>query len=134
MADSEDSKTISEQGLSTAQMLALLAEINQKLSEEQLTEVRGLIEENCRRNREIFEGFNPITGKGCPGERVKITIPDCPIKKMLMPKRCVEHNIFMKRLLKCGTIKKYIEEDLKLEYTDEITLGRSIINRTEFHT
>lgn len=90
-----------------------------KLNEDQLQEVNALVEENIRRNREIFEGFNPITGKGCPGERVKISIPDCPIRKMLMPKRCVEHNIFLKRLLKCGTIKKYIEQDLKLEYTDE---------------
>mgnify|MGYP007101828556 CR=1 FL=1 len=119
MADTSGSKTAQKQAIGMAQMLKLLAEMNVKLSEEQLKDVEQLVEENISRNRLMFEGFNPITGKGCPGERVKVTIPDCPIKKMLMPKRCAEHNIFMKRLLKCGTIKKYIEQDLRLEYTDE---------------
>ena len=47
-----------------------------------------IVEENIRRNREIFEGFNPVTGKGAPGPRVKVKIPDSPIKVQYMPERC----------------------------------------------
>lgn len=80
-----------------------------------------LVRENLRRNREIFEGYNPITGKGCPGERKKIIIDDCPIaRKMLMPVRCAEHNVEMKKIIKRRSIKKYIENDLKQHVTEEL--------------
>ena len=78
-----------------------------------------LVAENIRRNREIFEGYNPVTGEGCPGDRVEVAIPDFPIRKFLMPRRVAEHNIFMQHLLRCGTIRKFIEEDLHMEYTEE---------------
>lgn len=80
----------------------------------------ALVRENNRRNREIFEGYNPITGKGCPGERKKVVIDDCPIRKQLMPIRCAEHNIELKKIIKRRSIKSYIENDLQTEYTDEI--------------
>ena len=80
--------------------------------------LQDLVRENIRRNREIFEGFNPVTGRGAPGERVKIVLPDSPIRVQYMPKRCVEHNIFLKQLIKAGSIKKYIDQ-LGWEYTDE---------------
>lgn len=80
--------------------------------------LQDLVRENIRRNREIFEGFNPVTGRGAPGERVKIVLPDSPIRVQYMPKRCVEHNIFLKQLIKAGSIKKYIDH-LGWEYTDE---------------
>lgn len=78
-----------------------------------------LIRENLRRNREIFEGFNPITGRGAPGPRVKVTIPDSPIKVQYMPERCVKHNILIKRLIKHGTIRKYITDEMGWEYSAE---------------
>lgn len=80
----------------------------------------ALVQENIRRNREIFEGYNPLTGKGCPGERKKVVIDDCPIRKMLMPLRCVEHNVELKKIVKRRSIRLYIENDLKEEYTDEL--------------
>ena len=80
--------------------------------------LQDLVRENIRRNREIFEGFNPVTGRGAPGERVKIVLPDSPIRVQYMPKRCVEHNIFLKQLIKAGSIKKYIDQ-LGWEQTDE---------------
>lgn len=83
-------------------------------------EILSLVEENKRRNREIFEGYNPITGKGCPGERKKVVIDDCAVRKMLIPVRCAEHNVELKKIIKRRSIRKYIEEDLKMEYTDEL--------------
>lgn len=81
--------------------------------------VAALCRENERRNREMFEGFNPVTGRGAPGPRVKVKIPDCPVKVQYMPERCVLHNIFLKRLLKLGTIRRYIEEELGWEYNED---------------
>jgi len=82
--------------------------------------VLALVRENLRRNREIFEGYNPITGKGCPGERKKIVIDDCPVRKMLMPVRCAEHNVELRKIIKRRSIRAYIEQDLHAEFTDEM--------------
>ena len=78
-----------------------------------------LVNENIRRNREIFDGFNPVTGRGAPGPRIKVKIPDSPIKVQYMPERCVKHNILIKKLIKRGSIRKYITDELGWEYTDE---------------
>lgn len=78
-----------------------------------------LVKANKERNREIFEGFNPVTGKGCPGERVLVKIPDFPVKRQWMPRRCVEHNRELKKIIKCGSIKKYITDEIGWEYNEE---------------
>ena len=78
-----------------------------------------LVRENIRRNREIFEGFNPVTGRGAPGPREIVRIPDSPIKVQYMPVRCVRHNILIKHLIKRGTIRKYITDEMGWEYSDE---------------
>ena len=82
-------------------------------------EIDALIRENIRRNREIFEGFNPVTGRGAPGPRIKVKIPDSPIKVQYMPERCVKHNKIIKDIIKHGSIKKYITDEIGWEYTDE---------------
>ena len=81
--------------------------------------VHELVQENLRRNREMFDGFNPVTGKGCPGERVLVKIPDFPIKRQWMPRRVAEKNRELKKILKKGSIEKYITEELQWEYNDE---------------
>ena len=82
-------------------------------------EIDALIRENIRRNREIFEGFNPVTGRGAPGPRIKVKIPDSPIKVQYMPERCVKHNKIIKDIIKRGSIKKYITDEIGWEYTEE---------------
>ena len=82
-------------------------------------EIDALVLENIRRNREIFEGFNPVTGRGAPGPRVKVKIPDSPIKVQYMPERCVKHNKIIKDIIKHGSIRKYITDEIGWEYTDE---------------
>ena len=81
--------------------------------------VVDLCKENLRRNREMFEGFNPVTGKGCPGERVLVKIPDFPIKRQWMPRRVAEKNRELKKIIKKGSIEKYIKEELQWEYNEE---------------
>lgn len=81
--------------------------------------IAEMLQENERRNVEMFEGFNPVTGRGAPGPRVKVKIPDCPIPVQYMPERCVKHNIELKKVLKAGSIKTYITDVIGWEYTDE---------------
>lgn len=79
----------------------------------------SLVLENIRRNREIFEGFNPVTGRGAPGPRVKVVLPDSPIRVQHMPERVAKHNIIVKKLIKHGSIKKYITDEMGWDYTPE---------------
>ena len=81
--------------------------------------IQQLLKENERRNREILAGFNPLTGRGAPGPRVKVKIPDHPIPVQYMPERCVHHNLLIRKLLKHGSIKKYITDEMGWEMTDE---------------
>ena len=79
-----------------------------------------LVLENIRRNREIFEGFNPVTGRGAPGPRVKVVLTDAPIIVQHMPERVAKHNVLVKKLIKHGSIRKYIEDELHEDYSDEL--------------
>lgn len=79
----------------------------------------SLVLENIRRNREIFEGFNPVTGRGAPGPRVLVVLPDAPIRVQHMPERVAKHNIIVKNLIKHGSIKKYITDEMGWDYTPE---------------
>lgn len=79
-----------------------------------------LVLENIRRNREIFEGFNPVTGRGAPGPRVKVVITDAPIKVQHMPERVAKHNQIVKKIIKHGSIRKYITDELHEDFTDEL--------------
>lgn len=49
-------------------------------------EIRQLIEENLRRNKDIHRIFNPVTGEGSFLERTKVHMDDFPIKDMWLPK------------------------------------------------
>lgn len=79
----------------------------------------ALVKANKERNREMFEGFNPVTGRGCPGERVLVKIPDFPVKRQWMPRKVAEKNREIKKIIKCGSIEKYIKEEIGWEYTEE---------------
>lgn len=79
-----------------------------------------LVLENIRRNREIFEGFNPVTGRGAPGPRVKVVITDAPIKVQHMPERVAKHNEIVKKIIKHGSIRKYITDERHEDFTDEL--------------
>jgi len=78
-----------------------------------------LVLENIRRNREIFEGFNPVTGRGAPGPRVKVVLPDAPIRVQHMPERVAKKNFIVKKIIKHGSIRKYIEEELGEDFSQE---------------
>lgn len=70
-------------------------------------DIMDIIRENNRRNEEIYATFNPITGFGSVGERVKVVIDDFPIKTQYLPIEMMNIPL-VKKLLKCGTLKNFI--------------------------
>ncbi|MDR3119130.1 MAG: hypothetical protein LBU44_06900 [Mediterranea sp.] len=50
-----------------------------------MTDAKQLIEENSRRHGEISKPYDPVTGQGCQGERVCLTIKDAPSPLLYLP-------------------------------------------------
>lgn len=48
-------------------------------------DIKKLILENDRRNKEIYSPFNPVTGEGSMLERIKVHMDDFPLKDMWLP-------------------------------------------------
>lgn len=82
------------------------------------TPVAAIIDENTRRNAEINAKFNPVTGEGSVGERVLVTIKDFPIADQWLPKDMLNVPL-VKKLIKHGSIEKFIEKDLDKDCTQE---------------
>ena len=65
-----------------------------------------IIAENARRHNTLNAKFNPITGEGSVGERVKVEISDFPIPVLYLPKSMMRVPL-VKQLVKAGSIKKW---------------------------
>lgn len=80
--------------------------------------VAKLIVLNHARNAEIKSKFNPITGEGSIGERKKIVIEDFPFPVQYIPKTMMRVPL-VRQLVEAGSIKKFLEEYMNTEYSDE---------------
>lgn len=80
--------------------------------------VAKLIVLNHARNAEIKAKFNPITGEGSIGERKKIVIEDFPFPVQYIPKTMMRVPL-VRQLVEAGSIKKFLEEYMNTEYSDE---------------
>ena len=87
-----------------------------------------ILKENDRRNSVINSPFNPITGKGSVGERVKVVIEDFSIQEQWLPKPMLKIPL-VRSLIRFGSIKRFLEEGLKVEYNelDKIKVSRQFI-------
>lgn len=74
-----------------------------------MKEVKDIVEENGRRNAEVYARFNPVSGYGSVGERVKVYIDDFPIRTQYLPVGMMDVPL-VKRILKCGTLKAFVEK------------------------
>lgn len=83
-----------------------------------LQEVREIIEENNRRLAANNTPFNPVTGRGSVGERVKIVIEGFPIKTQWVPKVMMSIPL-VKKLAECGSLDTFMSEFISKDYTDE---------------
>lgn len=81
-------------------------------------EVEAIIQEDDRRLAAIAETFNPVSGEGSIGERVKVTIKDMPaMSEMWLPCDMMDNEL-VKHLVAARTIKNYIRLN-RWEYTEE---------------
>lgn len=80
--------------------------------------IQEIIAENNRRNEEIYAKFDPISGYGSVGERVKVVIDDFPIQTQLLPVGMMRVPL-VRQLVECGSIRAFLEENLGVEYSDE---------------
>ena len=80
--------------------------------------VAKLIVLNHARNAEIKAKFNPITGEGSIGERKKIVTEDFPFPVQYIPKTMMRVPL-VRQLVEAGSIKKFLEEYMNTEYSDE---------------
>lgn len=71
--------------------------------------IRDILDENARRNAEVYAKFDPIIGKGSVGERKRVYIEDFPIKVQYLPVEmlCIP---LVKQLVKAGSIRAFLYE------------------------
>lgn len=70
--------------------------------------VRDIIEENKRRNEEVYARFDPISGLGSTGRRIKVVIDDFPVRVQYLPEEMMKVPL-VKIILECGTIEAFLE-------------------------
>lgn len=80
--------------------------------------VTQILLENERRNKVIYTPFNPISGKGSILDRKEVAIEDFPIKTQYLPLSMLDVPL-IKKIIKAGSIRKFITNTLKVEYTEE---------------
>ncbi len=81
-------------------------------------EIKIILEEDTKRTEEINAPFNPVTGYHSIGERFELYIPDFCIPRQMIPMEMKDEPL-VKTITKYGTIKKYIEEYLEEDVTNE---------------
>lgn len=80
--------------------------------------IEDILQENARRNKANSAKFNPVTGEGSVGERKEVRINEFPIERLWLPVPMLEVPL-VKKLVKRGSLKAFIEKELKQEDTDE---------------
>lgn len=80
--------------------------------------IQEIIEENDRRNKEIYSKFDPISGYGSVGKRLKVVIDDFPIQTQWLPVEMMRVPL-VRQLVECGSIRAFLEENLGVEYSNE---------------
>lgn len=68
-----------------------------------------ILAENEHRNEAIRAKFNPITGEGSTGDRVKVEISDFPMPVQYLPKTMMNVPL-VKQIVKAGSIAKFYKE------------------------
>lgn len=91
-------------------------DIGQKLTGS-LKEIVRILKENDRRNEIIYAPFNPITGEGSVGERVRVVISDFTLREQWLPVDMMSIP-FVKKLVKAGSIDRFLHDVLHVEQNE----------------
>lgn len=92
------------------------------------TEIAALLAENDRRNEIMFAKFDPVTGEGSIGKRVRISIADFAIPVQWLPVEMMDIPL-VKKLVKAGSIDKFLSSVMHVEPNDDdfIKVSRTLI-------
>ena len=92
------------------------------------TKIAELLAENDRRNEIMFAKFDPVTGEGSIGERVRVEIADFAIPVQWLPVEMMKIP-FVGKLVKAGSIDKFLSSVLHVEPNedDRIKVSRTLI-------
>lgn len=100
--------------------------------------IRNIIEENDSRNAEVYARFDPISGFGSVGERIKVVIEDFPIRTQYLPVEMMNVPL-VRQIVDCGSIKAVLqeletdeEEDYEINRLKVISQFVRIRNRHDF--
>lgn len=81
------------------------------------TDIDRILTENDRRNEVMYAHFNPLTGEGSVGERVKVSISDFALPIQWLPVEMLSVP-FVRKLVKAGSIDKFLADVLHVEPND----------------
>lgn len=81
-------------------------------------EVINILKEDEKRNADVYQKFDPISGIGSIGERVEVRIDGFPLETQYIPVEMLSIPL-VKLLIKCGSIIKFLTEELEVEYSEE---------------
>ena len=82
------------------------------------TEAAAILKENEHRQAVIHAVFNPVTGQGSVGRRVRVVISDFPIKEQWLPKAMMRVPL-VRQIVKCGSIAKFLNECMGIDTPTE---------------
>lgn len=82
------------------------------------TEAQAILKENEHRQAVIHAVFNPVTGQGSVGRRVRAVISDLPIKEQWLPKDMMRVPL-VRQIVKCGSIGKFLAEEMNIDNSTE---------------
>lgn len=80
--------------------------------------IQEILDENDKRNAEMYAKFNPISGKGSIGERKRVLISDFPIKVQYLPVEML-HIPLVKKLIKYGSIDAFLRTIWEEEHKND---------------
>lgn len=80
-------------------------------------DVEQILTENAKRNEKINEIYDPITGEGCYGDRVPLTITDAPYPLIYVPAGML-NNSMIKQLSRHKSIEKLYKAN-KVEFDQD---------------
>lgn len=77
------------------------------------SEIAHIIAENDRRNDVMFAKFDPVTGEGSIGDRVRVCISDFAVPVQYLPVEMMSIP-FVKMLVEAGSIKAFLADKLQV--------------------
>lgn len=80
--------------------------------------IQAIIKENGRRNAEIYAKFDPVSGEGSVGERMKVVIDDFPVSVQWLPVEMLRVPL-VRQIVECGSVRAFLTDNLNVEYTEE---------------